>query len=114
MAVCRTIRGKVSFSGVTYVALRSQKHNNSSAYSHQEDMNRVINLFPDAFMINGRVKPVIIKGLWTVLLIQSYCHTVRAGPLGACSLDNGPLFVGKCEIIINWIFSVYSEEPIDR
>ena len=63
VAVCRTIRGKVSFSGETYVAVRSQKHNNSTAYSHQEDMNRVINLLPDAFMIDGRVKPVIIKGL---------------------------------------------------
>ena len=61
VAVCRTI--KYSFSGETYVAVRSQKHNNSTAYSHQEDINRVINLLPDAFMIDGRVKPVIIKGL---------------------------------------------------
>lgn len=28
--------GKVGYSGETYVGVRSQKHNNSSAYSHHE------------------------------------------------------------------------------
>ena len=68
VAICRTIGGKVSFSGETYVAIRSQKHNNSSAYSHQEDMSRVINLFPEASMIDGKVKLVIIKGLWFLII----------------------------------------------
>ena len=52
-----------SYSGETYVAVRSQKHNNSSAFSHHEDLRRVIELFPQAFIqANGNVKPVICKG----------------------------------------------------
>lgn len=55
--------GIIGYSGETYVAVRSQKHNNSTAYSHHEDLLRVIELFPQAFKTgDGRVKPVIIKG----------------------------------------------------
>ena len=55
--------GKVGYSGETYVAVRSQKHNNSSAYTHHQDLLKVIELFPDAFKTeDGRVKPVMIKG----------------------------------------------------
>ena len=56
-------RGQVGYSGETYVAVRSQKHNNSSAYTHHEDLLKVVELFPDAFKTeDGRVKPVMIKG----------------------------------------------------
>ena len=63
VAVHRVQDGKIGYSGETYVAVRSQKHNNSTAYSHHEDLLRVIELFPEAFKTeSGRVKPVMIKG----------------------------------------------------
>ena len=53
----------IGYTGETYVAVRSQKHNNSTAFSHHEDLLRVVELFPEAFKTEqGRVKPVIIKG----------------------------------------------------
>ena len=56
-------RGQVGYSGETYVAVRSQKHNNSSAYTHHQDLLKVVELFPDAFKTDdGRIKPVMIKG----------------------------------------------------
>ena len=39
----------VGYCGETYVAVRSSKHNNSSAYSHQQDMRRMKELLPDTF-----------------------------------------------------------------
>ena len=39
----------VTYSGKTYVAARSNKHNNSSAFSHQEDMLRMKEVMPDVF-----------------------------------------------------------------
>lgn len=57
-------RGFVSFSGETYIGIRSQKHNNSSAFTHHEDLLKMVSLFPDAFKnAEGVVKPVIIKGI---------------------------------------------------
>lgn len=44
------------------MGVRSQKHNNSSAFSHHEDLHRVIELYPEAFKHNGKVKPCLIKG----------------------------------------------------
>ena len=56
-------RGKVSYSGETYVAVRSLKHNNSTAYSHHEDLLRLVHLFPDVFRAeSGQMKHVLIKG----------------------------------------------------
>ena len=56
-------QGKVGFSGETYIAVRSLKHNNSSAFSHHEDLIRMVELFPEAFKTeNGDIKPVMIKG----------------------------------------------------
>ena len=55
--------GKVSYSGETYIAVRSSKHNNSSAYSHHKDLLRAVELFPEAFKTeDGNVKPIMIKG----------------------------------------------------
>ena len=52
-----------SYSGETYIAVRSQKHNNSSAHSHHEDLLRVIELFGDAFKSDdGNLKKIICKG----------------------------------------------------
>ena len=50
-------KGKVGYSGETYVGVRSLKHNNSSAFTHHEDLLRVVELFPDAFRTeSGRYK----------------------------------------------------------
>ena len=44
--------------------VRSLKHNNSSAYSHHQDLLRVIDVFPDVFKTeSGEIKPVLIKGV---------------------------------------------------
>ena len=40
--------GHVGYSGETYIGIRSQKHNNSSAFSHHQDLQRVAELFPEA------------------------------------------------------------------
>ena len=56
----------VTYSGATYVAVRSSKHNNSTAYSHQEDLAKFRELHPEVFEIpesGGMVKPVLIKGV---------------------------------------------------
>lgn len=53
----------VSYSGPTYIAIRSGKHSSSTAFSHAADFNRVMNrpefdaVAKDA---NGQVKPVLI------------------------------------------------------
>ena len=44
--------------------MRSLKHNNSSAYSHHQDLLRVIEIFPEVFRsASGEIKPVLIKGV---------------------------------------------------
>ena len=56
----------VTYTGPTYVAIRSSKHNNSSAHSHHEDLKRFIEVDPELFMVKGSdhvVKPVLIKSL---------------------------------------------------
>ena len=64
LGVCRIDEtGSVSYSGETYIAVRSLKNNNSSAYSHQEDLMNAVKLFPDAFCVDGNVKPVLVKGV---------------------------------------------------
>jgi hypothetical protein len=49
----------VSYTGETYVGIRSSKHNNSSAFTHQEDMLRMKELLPEVF----EDKSVLIKGV---------------------------------------------------
>ena len=55
----------VSYSGTTYIAVRSSKHNNSSAFSHQEDLIRFREHHPEVFEVpdTGEVKPVLIKSV---------------------------------------------------
>lgn len=53
----------VSYSGPTYIGIRSLKHSPSNANSHYEDLNTLLNL--DAFKdfvrnSTGEVKPVLI------------------------------------------------------
>lgn len=55
--------GKVSYSGPTYIAIRSGKHDSSTAFTHAVDLNRLIqlNVF-SSFSCNadGSVKPIWI------------------------------------------------------
>ena len=59
MAHCEIQDGGVSYSGETYIGIRSSKHNNSSAFSHQEDLLRMRELMPDLF--DGRVHRVGLR-----------------------------------------------------
>ena len=59
------LTGKVSYSGETYIGIRSSKHNNSSAYSHNDDLQTFIKHNPGVFLSPGsavEVKPVLVKG----------------------------------------------------
>ena len=49
LAECKIDKEGVSYSGVTYIGLRSSKHNNSSAFTHQEDLLRMSSLMPEVF-----------------------------------------------------------------
>ena len=56
----------VTYSGPTYVAVRSAKHNGSTAYSHNEDLKRFTEIESDIFKKQGSVseyKPVWMKGV---------------------------------------------------
>ena len=60
------LKSGVTYTGPTYVAIRSSKHNNSSAYSHHDDLKRFIELNPSLFMEEGsdlQIKPVVIKAV---------------------------------------------------
>ena len=59
MAVCKIDKEGVSYNGETYVAVRSSKHNNSSAFTHQEDMLRMKSLMPHLF----QNKSILIKAV---------------------------------------------------
>ena len=55
--------GHVGYSGETYIGIRSQKHNNSSAFSHHQDLQRVAELFPEALKDDdGETLPILIIG----------------------------------------------------
>ena len=56
----------VTYTGNTYIAVRSAKHNGSTAFSHAEDLARFCELQPSLFKLPGSVnefKPVIVKGV---------------------------------------------------
>ena len=56
----------VTYTGTTYIAVRSSKHNNSTAFSHQEDLKKFMQLYPQVFKISeseDEIKPVIIKSV---------------------------------------------------
>ena len=59
MATCNIDKDGVSYNGDTYIAVRSSKHNNSSAYTHQEDLLRMRELMPNLF----RNKSILIKSV---------------------------------------------------
>ena len=44
------------------MAVRSQKHNNSTGFTHHQDLLRVIQLYPNAFFNESVFKPVLVKG----------------------------------------------------
>lgn len=52
----------VTYSGPTYVAIRSGKHNSSTAVSHSDDFERLMDLqeFESIVKHNNEVKPVVI------------------------------------------------------
>ena len=55
--------GHVGYSGETYIGIRSQKHNNSSAFSHHQDLQRVAELFPEALKDDdGETLPILMIG----------------------------------------------------
>ena len=58
LAQCETDKEGVSYSGVTYIGLRSSKHNNSSAFTHQEYLLRMSSLMPEVF-----AKSILIKSV---------------------------------------------------
>ena len=54
----------VTYSGLTYVSVRSSKHNNSSALTHMEDLNDMIENNLELFESdNDDYKPVLIKSV---------------------------------------------------
>ena len=53
---------KISFSGPTFIAIRSQKHDSSTAETHQRDFNRLVGLDEVKSSAKGRdgvLKPLI-------------------------------------------------------
>ena len=67
MAICEiNPKTGVSYSGPTYIGVRSSKHNNSTAFSHQQDLLRFREVNPEIFDVPdspGVAKPVLIKGV---------------------------------------------------
>jgi hypothetical protein len=59
LAQCEITKDGVSYNGVTYIGVRSSKHNNSTAFSHQEDLLRMRLLMPEVF----ENKSVLIKSV---------------------------------------------------
>lgn len=56
-------RSAVTYSGLTYIAVRSGKHSSSSALSHANDFTRLVNLSEFAGITKtnaGHVKPVLM------------------------------------------------------
>ena len=56
----------VTYSGPTFVGIRSAKHNGSTAHSHFEDLVRLSEIEKETFLLEGsesEFKPVIIKGV---------------------------------------------------
>ena len=51
-----------TYSGPTYCAIRSDKHTDSSAYHHLQDMKRIqsLHIFDGSFKNNSEGKPVMI------------------------------------------------------
>ena len=55
---------KVGYTGETYIGIRSSKHNNSTAFTHHQDLKRFKELSPDIFNTEtGETKPILVKGV---------------------------------------------------
>lgn len=54
------VNGKVTYSGPTYIAIRSAKHDSSTAFSHAIDLDRLLGLngFREFCKTNDQVKPI--------------------------------------------------------
>ena len=66
LAVCTITQEGVSYTGATYVAIRSSKHNGSTAFSHNEDLVTFVKMRPEVFHITGsttEVKPILVKSV---------------------------------------------------
>ena len=50
----------VSYSGSTYIAIRSGKHCSSTATSHAVDFDRLLEIQREKIMHNGKCKPVLV------------------------------------------------------
>jgi len=53
----------VTYSGPTYISIRSGKHDSSTAFTHGDDFNRLVNLpemSGEVFAEDGQVKPVLV------------------------------------------------------
>lgn len=60
---CMGRREAVSYSGPTYIAIRSGKHSSSTASTHAKDFETLLNLedfVPLARGTDGKIKPVVI------------------------------------------------------
>ena len=56
--------GKIGYSGKTYVAIRSAKHNGSTAFTHHVDLLKFRDENPDIFLNEeGQYKPILVKGV---------------------------------------------------
>ena len=56
--------GKIGHSGKTYVAIRSAKHNGSTAFTHQADLVKFRDENPDIFFSDSdEMKPILVKGV---------------------------------------------------
>ena len=53
---------EITYSGPTYAAIRSLKHESSTAYTHGKDFDKVIDMkeFEDLVKVDGVVKPIAI------------------------------------------------------
>ena len=58
--------GELSYTGPTYVAIRSSKHNGSTTFSHNEDLEKFMKMKPEVFLMKGsetEVKPILVKSV---------------------------------------------------
>ncbi|KAJ8666270.1 hypothetical protein QAD02_007932 [Eretmocerus hayati] len=82
----------VSYSGPTYVAIRSGKHDSSTAASHAADFKRLLQLenFLELSKIDGRTKPIVI-----------------------ISADGGPDENPRYPKVISWGIELFINENLD-
>ena len=72
LAQCEIDKEGVSYSGVTYIGLRSSKHNNSSAFTHQAPFSYLTLFCPIVNEISGpkRVTHHIFYSVQKIAVVQ--------------------------------------------